>query len=305
MVKIQMSECLKQRLLNIGGKVPNFIIKLNEGVDKKNLSKNFPDFLDFDGNLITYINSNTIERNDIKDPWTNTTRQSTKAVRVIRRILTNEYVSENLTEQEIEKFVADWTASLENTATIVEYRGMDILKAFNYSNELSSKFQTSCANFNHPKNGYDEPKIKWFYFYIYNPNISCVVIRENGVIKGRSVIFKGIQESDNGDYKKGVEYTYMNGSYTEGDSKYKSMLKLWGKERGYIMDNYDLAKDKYLNGTLIIPMKTHYKTYPPVDNIYVNTEKNLLITQEYEYSKNNRDPLKRAYKLAQNGGKHT
>lgn len=300
-IKIEISECLKRRLEDVGDKVSKLIIKLSEGVDMENLSKNFPNFLDFDGNLITYINSNSVEKNNIKDPWVNTTRQSTKAVRVIRRILTKEYVLENLTEQDIETFVANWSASLQNTATIIEYRGWDILKAFNYNKELSNKFQTSCANFNNPKNGYDEPMIKWFYFYIYNPNVSCAVIRENGIIKGRSVIFRGIQESDSGDYKKGVEYTYMNGLYTEGNSKYQSMLKIWGKERGYIMENLNLSNNKYMSGTLIIPIKTHYKTYPPVDNIYVDITKGLMVTREYEY----RDgTLKRAYKLCQNGGKH-
>ena len=286
-------------------KVAKLVLSLTtgNGVAEKNLNNNYPDFLDFDGDLITYINSNTVKRNNIDMPWTVNTRQSTKMVRVIRRILTNEYLSASVSNSDIEQFVGEWQASLDKSCTIEVLKGWDILKAFNYYGDIDmNKFARSCANFRQHEydNGWEEPKIKWFYFYIYNDAVSVAVVKENGIIKARSVMFTGEQVETNGDFKEGEIYTYMNGFYTEGSNKYLQMIRNWGQERGYLDRNVDMRNNRTLRGSLIIPIKTHYKTYPPVDSMYADMNKNLLVSNMGNY----RSATQRLYKLYQNGGRH-
>lgn len=305
-INIQISECLRNRLNSIGDKVSNFILEISNGISDDLLNNNYPDFLEFDGNLVTYINSNTVKKNNIQNPWTTNTRQSSKMVKVLRRIIKTDYFNKKLNDVDVEVFVANWNASLDNSCTISEYKGWDILKAFNFNGDISPKFSFSCANFKQPEgNGYDEPKIKWFYFYIYNPNVSVAVLKENGVIKGRSVIFTGEQQIDSCDFKKGETYTYMNGLYSEGDTKYQSILKNWGKERGYFHRNTRLSDGKDFKGSLVIPIKTKYKTYPPVDNVLIDTEKDLLLSSSFIKPGIRYDGrTQSAYKLVQNGGNH-
>ncbi|CAG7580286.1 MAG: hypothetical protein SLAVMIC_00339 [uncultured marine phage] len=296
----------------INNKVAKFLLTLSSrGIANNGVKSNYPNYLDFDGDLVTFINSNTVEKNGIKNPWIVNTRQGTKMVRVIRRILTNEYVDKNMTAQDIELFVADWQASLENTCTIEVLRGFDILKAFNYGLKTIdlNKFQTSCANFGqHIKGGYPEPHVKWFYVYIYNESCSVAVVKENGIIKARSVMFTGEQVDTYGDYKKGETYTYMNGTYSEGDTKYQSMLRNWGVERGYLFNGSNPSINRGMSGSFVIPFKTHYKTYCPIDSIHVDVKNNYLVVGHGHgngrYGGEGTD-IKRAYKLVQNGGRLT
>lgn len=302
-VKILISNILIQRFREINDRVSNFIL-YNLETEKENVKNNHPQYLDFDGNLVTYLNSNK----ETENPWNCDTRQGTKAVKVLRKIFKNEYISQNLEQRDIENFVSSWNASGDKSSKVVVYKGWDILKAFNFTGMLNmKKFQASCANFKQSiarklgKTSWDEPMIKWFYFYIYNENISTAVVIENGTIKARSVIFEGEQVGDSGDFKKGQTYTILNNIYSEGEEKYKFILKEWAKERGYlfkISSVEDLKTKKNLNGYLKLSgFKLHYKTYPPVDSIWGNIEKGY-ITNDCGYN------YKSLYKLYQNGGNH-
>jgi len=306
-VKIKISNNLKNVLSHINDKVSNLILSLNDnGIDDIFLNNNYPNYLDIDyDNSITYISNNVLEKikkdNGIVTSslpiytWNNRNRQKTKMVRLLRKIMKENYLNERLTNQDIELFVGKCD-SIRESFEIKEYRGRDILEAFNYNGRIDlDKFGESCANFkqNLSKKGtYPEPKVKWFNFYIHNPSISVLTLEENGIIRARSVIFKGIQMEDNGDYKKGVEYSFMNSIYSEGNFKYKKCLMEEGAKRGYIHNGIDLKTNKLFNGSIIIPIRTHYKTYPPVDSLYVETKKKILSNN---YSKG----FKSAYKLVQ------
>lgn len=295
-VEIKISNSLKNRLSQINDKVSKFILG-NLNVCASNIKKNYPNYLDFDGNLVTYINSN--KETKFKNLWGSNTRQSTKAVRILRKIYKNEFIDKKLTQRDIEIFVSNWNASLDNISKVVVYKGWDILKAFNFNGMIDLKnFQTSCANFKQDearklgKSSWTEPMIKWFYFYIYNENISTAVVIENGIIKARSVIFEGQQIEDHGDWKMGETYTILNNIYSEGQEKYKSLLLDWAKERGYyykISSIRDLKNDKLMNGAFKLKgFKFHYKTYCPVDSLYVNL---------YNYTGNNTSAEKGEYHL--------
>lgn len=310
-MKIKISNILKERLININNKVSNFILA-NLNPPDNCLKRKRPQYLDFDGNLVTYINSNKNKEN----PWTCNTRQGTKAVRVLRKIFTNEFIDRNLKQRDIEEFVSSWTASQNNTARIVEYKGWDILKAFNYNDEIDlKKFSSSCANFKQHKgpSHWDEPMIKWFYFYIFNENISVPCVIEDGIIKARSVLFTGKQIEDSGDFKKGETYTFLNGFYSEGSEKYRHILMNWGKERGYYDKNgailMDMDTKTNLNGHFkFYGFKLHYKTFPPVDGIFAFIDQDdydkSYITSRMGYDDVEQKNLVSLYKLRQNGGEH-
>jgi len=308
-MKIEISNIFKERLTKINDKVSNFLLG-NLEIDEENVKSNYPQYLDFDGNLVTYINSNKKEN----DPWGCSTRQGTKAVKVLRKVYTEKFINENLTQRDIENFVASWNASQTDTCKIVVYKGWDILKAFNFSNGLDIlKFQASCANFKQEKakeagkSSWEEPMAKWFYFYIYNEGISTAVVIENDIIKSRSVIFSGEQIEDNKDYKKGKTYTFLNGLYSEGEEKYKHILSEWAKEKGYYRKDGDHLIDPKNNNILsgifkLTGFKLHYKTYPPVDSICAKLDKR---PGEDSYISNHfSDNLVSLYKYKQNGGLH-
>lgn len=309
-IKIQISDLLVQRLQSLGNnKVAKMILEMSKGLTESQLRSlpNCPNYLDFKDNNITFINESAIKRNNVTNPWDNNSRQSTPAVRIIRRILSAKYVDSKLKNTDIENFVYEWNASLDKSTTIKVLRGWDVLKAFNYHKDITPQFGRSCANFNQKDNGYDEPMIKWFYFYIYNPeNISVVTVWNKGKLKARSVMFEGIQLKDSGKYKKGEHYNFLNLMYGEGDGKWKAMIKQWATENGYIFGNRDLKADENMGGYYYFNVKTHYKTYPPVDSQYVNVKEDILTNSSNEYySVGGRDKgWKEAYKLRQNGGNH-
>jgi hypothetical protein len=267
------------------------------------LKPNYPNNLGFDGKLVTYLGSNKTPANG--NVWTDNTRQSSKMVKVINKMFNEKFfIQNNVTTADVESFVSKWDAKDEHNCIIKVSKGWDILRTFNFKGDIDlKKFGSSCANFKQPPNSsYNNPKIKWFYFYIYNPNISVVTVEEEGIIKARSVMFSGVQQEDSRDYKKGETYNFMNNIYAEGQAKYKTILINWASEQGYILSAnggiYNHATKKAQDGSLIIPMKTSYGTYPPVDSLYVDTEKNLLITKLYGTQSRS---VKSAYKLRLRG----
>jgi len=288
-MKVEISNILKERLSKINDKVSNFILD-NLNAPETCLKSNRPQYLDFDGNLVTYIGSSKKKEN----PWNCSTRQGTKAVRVLRKVFTDNFINTNLDQRDIENFVSSWDASQNDTCRIVVYKGWDILKAFNYTDKINiKKFQASCANFKQHKdkrgNNWDEPMVKWFYFYIFNENISVPCVIEDGVIKARTVLFTGEQTKDDHEFKKGETYTLLNGVYSEGSEKYKHILYNWAKERDYFIR-------EWLNGNLSLAgYKLNYKTFPPVDSMYGNFTKGVISTSYNGQS---------LYKFKQNGGNH-
>jgi hypothetical protein len=144
--------------------------------------------------------------------------------------------------------------------------------------------------------------IKWFYFYIFNENISTPCVIEDGVIKARSVVFTGEQTKDNGQFKKGETYTFLNGIYSEGSEKYKHILINWAKERDFLLRENNTFKDLRTNNRIndelyLSGYKLQYKTFPPVDSIYGNIIDGIISTTY-------RSDMPSLYKLNQNGGNH-
>ena len=118
-------------------------------------------------------------------------------------------------------------------------------------------------------------------------------------------MFEGITQKDSKKYKKGEYYKFMNLIYGEGDGKWKEILRNWGRQNECIVDGNCTKTNEYMGeGGFYFKAKTHYKTFPPVDSLYVDVNKDLVSSSSYFYRKNPTD-WKAAYKLYQKGGNHS
>ena len=124
--------------------------------------------------------------------------------------------------------------------------------------------------------------------------------KKTGLIKARAPIFSGVQKFDDGQYKAGTWYRFLNTVYGETDL-HKSCLRNWAVKRNIpYRDNPATFK-----GAFYIDFKTHYKTFPPLDNFFIDPNKNILS------STNNRDintkhglTMVSAYKYKDPNGNH-
>lgn len=265
-------------------KVAELYLKLKYGVIRKNLSKDPPDFLDVDneGNL-SYLKSRYFTEND---PWSTTRRIKMKITKALRDFYNETYLNSIIKQTDIEAFVNRWNVMLKNRGTHVEeYRGDEVMRAFNYKKELSPNFSHSCANFHQSISSfgkYSEPKVSEFDIYTKNPEqIGVVVAWDNGVIMGRRTIQQGIQVCDSGSYKTGEHHTVYGNYYGVGGTggKYDIMIK------DYIKKKWTNATEKY-NGdggrsSICISLETRFTYYCPFDSMYVCYEHNLM-TDNYQ-----------------------
>jgi hypothetical protein len=218
-----------------------------------------------------------------ENKWENTRRVKTKITKVLKEIYNQEYLREKIKETDAEALSIRMATLKSTEARVEEYRGMEILRAFNYKHELTdTNFGYSCANFHQAGGkfgGYTEPKISEFDIYTKNPEqCGAVVVWENGKIKGRMTFQQGIQVCDSGLYKKGEHHTVWGNYYGVG-GKYSVMLT------DYIKKKWPNAVHKQQcpgSSALCIELETRFTYYCPFDSMYVNFEHNLL-TDNYGY----------------------
>jgi hypothetical protein len=253
-------------------KIAEFYIRLKEGVERKYLSKEPPDYLDVDneGN-ISFIKPRFFSEGNV---WTSTRRVKMKSTKVLREIYNEAYLDSYIKPVDLESFINKWTIEVKNkTAHVVEYRGEELLRAYNYKNELIKTFGYSCANFLQRENqfgNYREPTLGEFHIYTKNPeNCGVAVVWENDVIVARRSFQQGIQLEDIGARKKGEFHTVWGNAYGLG-GKYDIMMK------DYLKSKYNAVEKGTGTGAFLISMETRFANYCPFDSMYVDFRHNLL-----------------------------
>jgi len=293
--KLNISDDLKKMLKDINDPFTNGLLKL-ELKNSVEFKDRYPDYLGINSdNFITYINSDI----DTSDPYNDNRRSQLKFTKILQRIVKDgdKYLKDNnITQRDIELF-ANKIKKVDDKVKVYEWKGDDLLNAFNYDGRILKTFSRSCANFDQKKltNGHwPEPTVEQFYFYTKNPdNISVVVAIEKGNVMARRLIFKGKQFFETKDFKKGDDVSVVSNYYGVGGygSKYDTILIKWLKQNGH-----KLMFDNYNKSNIIIQMKNYkFQPYPPVDQMYINTDNGVISYPSYEHDISG--TWKSAYKL--------
>lgn len=261
-----------QPLIN-SSKVAKILMDLAAPIHRENLIENPADFLDIvftDENYgyISYLKEKY--SNDLVNSWTSPKRIAQKATKALKEFYKPEYIEKHLTNADFELFFNLINAQ-KDSLKIVEFRGEDVLRAYNYTHELvKSGFGSSCANFNQKEiNGSfsKEPKKEHFDVYIKNPeNFGVAVLMEKDAIIGRISFQQGPNLLTTETYKKGEIGTVMNTYHgVSGPSHIKII--------NYLKDKYN-AKPRGFG--FAINMETRFAQYPPFDSMYVCFQHNIL-----------------------------
>lgn len=157
---VHMSDKLTKILTNMNNPFGNLLLNLRN--DNSGFRNIYADYMDAekDGTISFVYNDKATG-----DPYKQSNRMSLKPTKILGKILVNpqEYMtSKGVTQRDIELFANGWKSSLVTDITVEEWSGDKILDAFNYNDTIDkNKFSFSCANFNVPGNGYEEPKKEW------------------------------------------------------------------------------------------------------------------------------------------------
>lgn len=273
-IKLSMTHDLLSIMKKIeNSKVSQLFLDLNSRViEKENLKKDFVNFLSFENDgTISFLKQKYWQSENI---WNSKRRDSMKANRVLKLILTDEYLENNIKPSDVEIF-SNKLSIIFKPMEVLELRGEDMLRAFNYTREIDMKrFSNSCANF-HQKEGdgsHSEPRKEWYDVYTKNPNNMAVIVAfKNNKIVGRKTIQQGpISRGKN----EGKIYTYVGNFYGEGG---------WGGKECSAIDNYINKKYPFNSNTesngefpIIKIENTRFPYYPPFDNMFVNVDTNEM-----------------------------
>lgn len=252
----------------------NLLYYLISGKPKEQLVDSPIDYLDIDDDgMISFLKPRYF---DETDKWNSTKRVKLKSTKIAKEIYKESYLNSVLKQTDIESFI-NVLKTVTETENIFEYKGDELLRAYNYRGELAPNFGSSCANFKQSENkfgGYSEPTIDEFYVYTENPdNCKVIVVWEKDKIVARKSFQQGIQLCDVGNFKKGELCTIMGRYYGVGGqySKYNIMINR------YLTKKYKNISEIYNTTTsLCISMETRWENYPPFDNMYVSFDMNLL-----------------------------
>lgn len=272
-----------------------------DGIAEDYLEDNHADYLDCNNmnGEFSFITKNVAQKAQTTTIWQNTKRQIIKPGRIFAKIFNEKARSTFLKDTEIEFFSSQWKTKFANDLTIEVLRGWDIIEAYNFNGNLNRNIR-SCANFRQKETngGYAEPKIKWFYVYIFNPHaISAVILRKKNEIVARTTVFEGAQNVDSGALKKGNHYKFYNTIYTDGVGEHKKLLVEWMEGNG--------IRDFTCPDAFVVSLNTHFSAYPPIDRLYVSPNEDLFtnITHKTEVTKLNKNWVG-AYKYTKGGDGH-
>ena len=251
-------------------------LDLRKGVDKTSLVADPVDYLNLDPDgTISYLKSRYFE--EMKgEEWDNKRRtKSQKASRVLKDIYNQEFLGKNLKETDVEAFVNKW-AVLCAPPEIKEYRGEEILRAYNYTKECDPKFGYTCANFFQKENDWgrhSEPTLPEYDIYVKNPeNCGVVVVWERGKIVARRSFQQGPNVFNSGKFKTDEVGTVWGNYYGIGGegSKYDKAII------DYLQKKYDAVPKDTRDVFCIKLNDTKFKKYCPFDSMYVCFEHDLL-----------------------------
>ena len=255
--------------------VASLLYRLTQGYYYKYLLADPVNYLNLeDDGTISFLKSRYFTE---QDKWGSSRREKTKATKILRLLYNEDYLKNNIKETDIEAFSNKLSAMKDEKFEVLEFRGDEILRAYNYKVELSKNFGMSCANFKQKDGrfgGYDEPTTAQFDIYTKNPENcgAAVVMGNDGVIVARRSFQQGPQVFDNGGRKAGQVYTVWGNYYGVGGggSKYDTLIK------GYLTKKYNAVCKATGNGAFIISMETRFEYYCPFDSMWVSFKDNLL-----------------------------
>ena len=253
----------------------NLILDLRTGVNKSTLINDTADYLDFEADgTISYLRPRFFD--EVKgNEWKNNRRTKVRASRLLKDIYSPDYLSKTLKETDVNSFVNKW-AFLCAPPEIKEYRGEEILRAYNYKKECHPGFGYTCANFFQKENNWgdhNEPTVDQYDIYVKNPeNCGAVVVWEKGKIVARKSFQQGPNIIDSGKFTKDKVGTVWGNYYGMGgrDSKYDKAIT------DYLEKKYN-AVPMTCGDTFCIKLNnTRFPYYCPFDSMYVCFKKNLL-----------------------------
>lgn len=245
-------------------------------IDNNFLIDNHPDYLDVDKNgNISYLESKYIVENEYNENYfLDVRRQKIKVTRILFKIIKPEYI--NITQPEIERFSNIWKLTFDDEIDVIELKGDDILRAYNFTNEV--KFGGgSCALY--PYCGSKER----FDILTKNDNFSAYVAIDKTGIIGRRLSVGGIQTETFGMFKKGEYYKILNNFYGKGGNNSLADLSI----REYAKDTecmiYHLYYFKKIDNDENLSQKDIFRIkientyqkhqYPAIDNFIFNFNK--------------------------------
>lgn len=249
------------------------IYDLYIGVSKDILNDNFPNYLDVDDEYnASFLKSRYSDEIDV---WLSTRRTKIKMTKLAREFYKLDYLEKNIKNTDIEDF-SNKINAMKSGIRIVELRGDDILRAFNYNQECHSNFGHTCANFHQKEGkfgGYLEPSVSWYDIYTKNPdNCGVVISLENGVICGRRTFQQGINLVDDGKFKKDSMATVYGNYYGLNGSGSKYDVPIVN----YLKEKYDAVSMTSIDNVFVININTRFEQYCPFDFMSVSFEHNLL-----------------------------
>jgi len=279
-----ISEEFKRALFEIEqSTIRSILIDLKFGTLRKNIVDDPIDYLDCDaeGN-VSFLKSKYFvsDINGFKNPR----RMKMKITKILPLIYNEEYLKSNIKQSDIEQFINSWNAHFKGMSSIEiqELRGDDILRAYNYTGELSKNFGSSCANFGQESNDFgefEEPLIESYDIYTKNPeNMGVVVAIKDNIIMGRRLFHQGIQLENDNDYIEGNFYTIWNNYYGIGsaDSIYDRMIKKYLEKKYDARPKYGIHGGNPRSGRFLIHLETRFVEYCAFDGMHVCFEKNLI-----------------------------
>jgi len=292
---------ISDKLVDILNKMDNKFAKLllKTQTDNTGFRNKFADYIDYNDEtgMFTYL-FNITEISD--DPYKQSGRNPLKPTKIFTKISIDpvKYLKDNdVTQRDVELFSNDIKPKVDK---LVEWKGEDILKAYNYTGLIKKgKFSSSCANFDQKGLGttWTEPKKEWYDVYTQNPdNISVLVILDpEGDVVGRRMLFKGEQFENNGDLKQG-QHIGIGGNFYGGGgygSKYDTIITKWLADNNYkSFDNYR----RVVKGNIMLQLKNYkFPKFPPFDSFYINLDNGVLSYPSYSGN----DTWRECYKLTQ------
>jgi len=255
-------------------KIADLFLKLGEGVNKADLSKDPANYfeLEDDGDYVSYLKSRYFPDGDF---WATKRRIKQKTGKVLRDTFSEDFSKANIKDTDVETYLAKLAAiKAKKGVQILEWRGKDLLRAYNYTEECAKDFGYTCANFHQRKNnfgGHAEPTLAQYDVYVKNPeNCGVVVIMENGKVMYRRSFQQGANLIDGGKFKKGdLATVYGNGYGVAGrGGKFDKLVT------DYLINKYNAASMG--GGNFVIKMETRFAEYCPFDSMNVCFEYNLL-----------------------------
>lgn len=278
--KIEMSKELINLLKNIQNNEYSSLFLSLLSIKTEYLQSNRPDYLDIDndGN-VSYLDFKFIEKrgsyyfNDYR-------RQRIKVTRILSKLIKPEYIT--ISQVEIEKFSNAWKAMFSDEIDVQEFKGEEILRAYNYNGEVKNA-GGSCAIF--PGCGKKEK----FNVLTNNDNFSAFVVFDNTGIVGRTLAISGTQVETQGIFKKGEYYKILNNFYGKGGpgSPTDIAIRNYAKIKGYRFYNHYGLKHmenhlpiSYNKDIFKIKIENAYQelNYPSIDGLYFNFNTKELAT---------------------------